>query len=128
MRILYVSVDGSMRVEKTRNVPRLIEMPDGYHPVTNDSVWQHAKRLMEPLMIIVQGVRAPMGGTMETADVSSVLYEIELAERAFKKPRVSKMWMRLIEAISEFIRTKALYFAIVGMMLYFIAQAMLEGA
>ena len=128
MRIEYISVDGRMRVEKTRHVPRLIELPDGYHPVTNDSVWQDAERRREPLLVIIQGVRAPLGGTMETEDVSGVLYEIELAERAFRKPRVSRMWMRAFEAIAEFLRTKALYIGVVGMCLYFIAQAMLEGS
>ena len=128
VRLLYISVDGSMRVEKTNRILRMVEMPDGNHPVTNDSVYQDAKRLMDPLMILVQGVRAPIGGTMEIEDISSVLYEIDLDERAFKKPRVSRMWMRAFEALVEFIRTKGLYFAIVALMIYFIAQAMLEAA
>ena len=57
MRILYFMVDGRAKMEKTNVNPRLLEMPDGYHPLTNDSVWQDAKRRMDPLLIIIQGVR-----------------------------------------------------------------------
>ena len=128
MRLIYITVDGKARNEKTRHIPRLLEMPDGYHPVTNDSVWHDAKRRLEPEMLIVQGVRAPHGGTMENEDVSCVLYEIELAEKAFRKNRVSKMWMRSVERLFEFIRTKGLYIGFVSMALFFLVQAMLEGS
>lgn len=128
MRIVYFKVDGRAQLEKTKTNPRLLEMPDGYHPVTNDSVWQDAKRLMEPILIIIQGVRGPYGGTMENEDVSSVLYEIELAERAFKKPRISKMWMRSLERIFDFIRTKGLYIGIIAFILYMLASSVMEGA
>lgn len=113
--------------EKTRTIPRLLEMPDGYHPITNDSVWQDYKRTMDPLLIIIQGVRGPYGGTMENKDVSSVLYEIELAERAFKKPRISKMWMRSLERLFEFLSTKGLYIGMIAFVLYFLGQSMLSG-
>ncbi len=127
MRILYFTVDGRCMPEKTRTIPRLLEMPDGYHPVTNDSVWQDAKRMMEPLLIIIQGVRGPYGGTMENKDVSSVLYEIELAERAFKRPKISKMWMRSLERLINFIQTKGLYIGVIIFILYFVAQSMFAG-
>ncbi len=125
MRIVYFTVDGRAIIEKTKTNPRLLEMPDGYHPVTNDSVWQHAKRTMDPVLVIIQGVRGPYGGTMENEDVSSVLYEIELAERAFKKPRISKMWMRTLERLVDFFLSKGLYIGIIIFVLYFVAQAMM---
>lgn len=128
MRIVYITVDGRAVLDKTKTNPRLLEMPDGYHPITNDSVWQDSKRILEPMMIVIQGVRGPLGATMENEDVSSVLYEIELEERAFRKPRVSKMWMRSLERIFDFLQTKGLYIAVIGFALYFIAQAMLQGA
>lgn len=127
MRILYFKVDGLTSVEKTKTNPRLLEMPDGYHPVTNDSVWQDSKRLMAPLLIIIQGVRGPYGATMENKDVSSVLYEIELAERAFKKANVSKMWMRSLERLIEFIQARGIYLGIVIFVLYFLGQSMFGG-
>lgn len=128
MRIVYITQDGRAIIDKTKTNPRLLEMPDGYHPITNDSVWQDANRILEPMMIVIQGVRGPLGATMENEDVSSVLYEIELEERAFRKPKVSKMWMRSLERIFDFLQTKGLYIAVIGFALYFIAQAMLQGA
>ncbi len=78
-------------------------------------------------MIIIQGVRGPYGATMENEDVSSVLYEIELAERAFKGPSVSKMWQRALLRLFEFIYSKGLMILIMIFFGYFIAQAMLAG-
>lgn len=127
-RILFFTVDGRCLVEKTKANPRLLEMPDGYHPVTNDSVWQDAKRLMDPLLVIIQGVRGPYGGTMENEDVSSVLYEIELAERAFKRPPVSKMWMRALQRFGDFLLTKGLYIIVILFVAFFVVQSMLEVA
>lgn len=127
MRIIYITVDGRAVVEKTKTTARILEMPDGYHPVTNDSVWQDSKRILEPMLLVIQGVRGPFGATMENEDVSSLLYEIELDERAFRKPRVSKMWMRSLERIFDFLQTKGLYIGVLGFALYFIAQAMLKG-
>lgn len=129
MRILYFTVDGRCVPEKTKTTnARLLEMPDGYHPVPNDSVWQDAKRLMEPILVIVYGVRGPIGGTMETEDVSSVLYEIDMDEHAFKKPRISKMWARALGRFVDFFVSKGIYIAIIIFILYMIAQSMLEVA
>lgn len=126
-RIIYFKVDGSATIEKVRHIPPLLEMPDGYHPVTNDSVWQHAKRVMDPVMVIIQRVRAPYGGTMENEDVRNVLFEIELEEAAFKKHKVSKMWMRAFEGIIDFILTKGIFILILIFIAYFLVQSMLGG-
>lgn len=126
-RVVYFMVDGIATIEKVRRIPPLLEMPDGYHPITNDSVWQDAKRMMDPLLIIIQRVRGPYGGTMENDDVSSVLYDIKVAQMAFKKPKVSKMWMRALERFMDFIVTKGIYIGVIAFALYFIAQAMFQG-
>lgn len=127
MRILYFKVDGQAQVEKTNNIPRLFEMPDGYHPVTNDSVWQDAKRTREPILIFIQGVRGPYGATMENEDVSSVLYEIELAERAFRKPNVSKMWYRALLRMLEWVYARGVPMVGIIIVAYFFVRGMLSG-
>jgi len=96
MKLVYLTVGGNATTESTKLRERFIEMPDGYHPVTNDSVWQDAKRRRDPMLFIIQGVRAPYGGTMAEKDVSLLLYEMELRERAFKPNSVSKMWWRAL--------------------------------
>lgn len=126
-RAFYFMVDGSANVEKVRRVPPLLEMPDGYHPITNDSVWQDAKRIRDPIMVLIQGVRAPYGGTMENEDVSNILFEIELEERAFKKHRISKMWMRALERFMDFVLTKGIFIVILIFVAYYIIQAMMGG-
>ena len=126
-RIIYFQVDGSASAEKIKKIPPLLEMPDGYHPITNDSVWQHAKRVMEPVMVIIQRVRAPYGGTMEAEDVSNVLFELELEERAFKKHHISKMWARALGRLVDFFISKGIFIIILIFIGYYLVQSMLGG-
>lgn len=105
MYLIYLGVDGSARLERAAVRERLIEMPDGIHPVTNDSVWQDAKRIRQPAMVFIQGVRAAYGSTMEAKDIELVLYDLEVKERALKKPKISKMWVRTLAAIGRWFLT-----------------------
>jgi hypothetical protein len=117
MKLIYLTVDGRARIENAKIGTRLVEEPDGYHPVTNDSVWQDAKRLKDAVMIVVQGVLGPYGASMTEADTLQVLYEIDIVERAFKPQSVSKMWQRwFANAFAWFMKYGILLFiiAIVG--------------
>lgn len=105
MKLFYLTVGGNATCESTKLRERFIEMLDGYHPVTNDSVWQDAQRRREPMLFIIQGVRAPYGGTMAEKDVSLLLYEMELRERAFKPNSVSKMWWRAFLRLCTMVKT-----------------------
>lgn len=125
--MLYFTVDGRCIAEKTKLNSGLIEMPDGYHPITNNSVWQDARRVKDALLIIIQGVRGPYGATMEDQDIARLLYDLELEERAFKKPRVSKMWWRALQRLGEMFLKYGLYVFIMGMVIYYAASAMLQG-
>ena len=63
---------------------------------------------------------------MENEDVSSVLYEIELAEKAFKKQNVSKMWWRALVALGDWFMKYGLWLGIMSFILYFLASSMLN--
>jgi hypothetical protein len=101
-KLIFLTVDGRARIENTKIGTRLIEMPDGYHPLTNDSVWQDAERMRPPAIVLIQGVLGGYGSNMTREDVLTTLYEIELAERAFRPASVSKMWMRALARMIEF--------------------------
>lgn len=126
--IQYFRNDGTCRIEKSNINARYIEMMDGDHPVTNDSVWQDNKRRRQPILAIFEGVLGPLGSDMAEEDIISLLTEIELIKLGFKKASVSKMWMRSLERIFEFIRTKALYIGIIAFVLYMLASSVMEGA
>ena len=102
MKIFYLTVDGICKIENTRVRARNLEMPDGPHPVTNDSVWQDAKRIRPPVMIILQDVFGPLGASMAKEDVKIRIYEIKMATMAFKSPSLSKMWQRAFARFVEF--------------------------
>jgi len=127
MLVFYLTVDGRAVKEKVKLKQRMIEMPDGNHPITNDSVWQDARRRRPPVMIIVQGVRGPYGATMENEDVSSILYEIECDERAFRPPSVSKMLWRQLTAVGSWLMKSGFYVAIMLLVVYLLWSSVLGG-
>ena len=114
MKLIYLMNDGRARVETAKVGTRLIEMPDGYHPITNDSVWQDAKRKSDSMMILVQGVLPAYGGTMAELDTLNVLREVEYAEKAFKPMSNSKMWQRAFQRIWDFFAKYLIWLFLVG--------------
>lgn len=128
MRLIYLTYDGRAKMEKTRTLQtREIEMPDGNHAYTNNSVWQDARRLREPLVIINQGVFPPMGATMAKTDALLQLYEIKLAEKALKPPSVSTMWQRTIYRFVDWILTNGVILGVVVLVLAMVAQTIMGG-
>jgi hypothetical protein len=115
-KLIFLTVDGRATVENTRLGTRLVEMKDGYHPLTNDSVWQDAERLRPPAVVMVSGVLGPYGSEMTKEDIQAVLYDIELAERAFKKPSVSKIWQRQLAWLWGVFTKYAVVLFIVGIL------------
>ncbi len=99
MKLMHLNVDGTVRMENARITQRMVEFPDGYHPKTNDSVWQDAKRKRPPVMISIEGVLPFYGGSMTAEDILHELYDVELSERAMKNQSVSKMNWRWIQAL-----------------------------
>jgi hypothetical protein len=94
MKLIHLNVDGTARIENARVTQRMVEFPDGYHPKTNDSVWQDAKRKRPPIMFSIEGVLPFYGGSMAGEDILHELYDVELSERAMKPQSVSKMSWR----------------------------------
>ncbi len=99
MKLIYLTVDGRAKVENWTINARNVEMSDGPHPVTNDSVWQDSKRVGPAVMMILQDVFAPYGGSMASEDVKTRMYEVKLASMAFRSPSVSKKWQRQLANI-----------------------------
>jgi len=109
MKLVYLTVDGRAKVENWTINARNVEMMDGPHPVTNDSVWQDSKRLGPALMFIIQDVLAPYGGSMAARDVKTRIYEVKLASMAFKAPSLSKMWVRWLQNMFDWVTSHIVY-------------------
>lgn len=127
MKLIYLMNDGGSRIENAKINARMIEMPDGYHPLTNDSVWQDSKRRKNPVLFIIQGVLRPYGATMAKEDIFSILYDIELAEQGFRTQSVSKMWQRQIAAILSWMGKSLPYLFIVAIAGYGIYTTLVGG-
>lgn len=128
MKLIYLTNEGKARIENAKIGTRLVEMPDGYHPVTNDGVWQDSKRRSDAVMVLMQGVLGPYGSSMTEEDTLNVLLEIELAERAFKPQSVSKMWQRSLAAMFDWFMKYGIILFIVAITGYAIVNSLTGGA
>ena len=114
-------------MEKTRVNARYLEMPDGDHPMTNDSFWQHSERRQIPIIAFFEGVPGALGSDMVAKDMENMLTEIELIKLSFRNPGVSKMWVRAVMRLFGGLFKIGLPTLIFIFMAYFVVQAMLEG-
>ena len=128
MIIQYYRVDGTMKVERTKLNARYIEMPDGAHPVTHDSVYQDDKRTRQPILCIFEGVTPPLGADMTEEDLSSMMTEIELIKLSYKKPSFSKLWMRLFSQAFEWLFKRGAPIALFGFIAFVVMDSYFGGA
>lgn len=128
-KLAYFRVDGSATVESARLDYRLIEMPDGPHPLTNDSVWQHAKRRFPPIVFFMQDVLPAYGASMHHEDIKTQVFGTKLKQMALKDPtgRMSKVWIRRIEAFFEFLWSRGAIILVALFIIYNVASAMFGG-
>ena len=94
--MMHLNRDATVRLENARITQRMVEFPDGYHPMTNDSVWQDAMRKRPPVIVSIDGVLPFYGGSMTGQDILHELYDVELSARAMKRQSVSKMSWRFL--------------------------------
>ena len=125
MKILYLKVDGLCKVENWKVNARNLEMPDGPHPVTNDSIWQDSKRTGPPVMMVIQDVLGPYGASMASEDVKTRMYEVKLASMAFKQPSISKMWQRWLANAFEWFMKYGIILFIVAITGYAVIQSLM---
>jgi len=122
MKLIHLNVDGTARIENAKITQRIVELPDGYHPKTNDSVWQDAMRKKPAMMFSLEGVLRFYGGSMAQEDILHALYDVELSERAMKQQSVSKMsWRWLAQLWGGLMKYGVVLFfvAIIGWALYY---------
>jgi hypothetical protein len=128
MKLIYLTVDGREIVEKAHITQRIIQEPDGYHPVTNDSVWHNTRRRPDTRIVILDGVLPPLGSNMAHEDVVSLFREEITMEAGFEKKPVSKMWMRSFARMGEWFMKYGIMmgFALLGIYLV-VSQLFLGG-
>ena len=128
MKILYLKVDGLCKVENWKVNARNLEMLDGPHPVTNDSIWQDSKRLGPAVMMVIQDVLAPYGASMASEDVKTRMYEVKLASMAFKEPSISKMKWRMLANAFDWLMKYGIILFIVAISGYAVINSLSGGA
>jgi len=102
MKLVYLTVDGREIVENTKAISRrLVEEPDGYHPLTNDAVWHNVERRHDTRMVVIDGVLPLLGGDMTNDDLVTLFNESVVEEVSFRSLSVSRMWWRAFNRFGE---------------------------
>jgi len=126
-RILYFTNDGRVVIEKTNINARYLELPDGYHPITNDSIWQDSKRMRDPVLPVFEGVLGPLGSDMIETDVKTMITEAEIIKKSHKKLNISKMWVRVLQRMGSWLYKYGLLLFVSIFIIYTIIKAFIGG-
>jgi hypothetical protein len=121
----YITQDGRMIEQKTVINERYIEMRDGFHPMTNDCVFQDSARRKDNSIIIAEQCTIPLFSEMGDAEMSTLFREYVVAESKFKQPTVSKMWTRTLIALWNWIRVYGVPFAVALFVIYIVGNDLL---
>ena len=127
MTIQYFTVDGRCIIDRSTVGSRYLEMRDGYHPVTNDSMWQDDKRMRPPMICIFEGVTPALGASMAHEDIKVLFTEMTAIRRCHKQPSVSKMWLRALANMFRSILKVGLPTIIFIFIAYFVIMSMIQG-
>jgi hypothetical protein len=123
----YITQDGRMVEQKTVINERYIEMRDGFHPMTNDCVFQDSRRRKDNSILIPEQCTVPLFSEMGDAEMATLFREYVVAESKYKQPTVSKMWIRSLVALWDWIRGHGVALMIGLFIIYIVGNALLQG-
>lgn len=127
MRLIYLTVDGREIVEKAKITQRIIEEPDGYHPLTNDAVWHNVRKRPDERIVILDGVLPPLGSMMAHEDIVSLFREEIAMEAGFQKKPVSRMWGRAFARAGDWLLKYGLTTAVTMAAIVLVANQLIYG-
>jgi hypothetical protein len=123
----YITQDGRMIEQKTVINERYIEMRDGFHPMTNDCVFQDSQRRRDNSIIIAEQCTIPLMSKTGDPEMETLIREYIVAESKFKQPTVSKMWGRSLRALGAWIAAYGIPLGIALLVIGVIVDSLLKG-
>lgn len=113
--------------QKTTINERYIEMRDGFHPMTNDCVFQDSQRRRDNSILIAEQCTIPLMSKTGDPEMETLIREYIVAESKFKQPTVSKMWARTFRAIGAWLAAYGIPLCIGLFVIGVVANALLQG-
>lgn len=99
MKIKTYYKDGRVRVENVKKSYDFYELDDGYHVIPPDSVYRDREGKNPAMVIMVDGLIAPLGSKQTVDLVDKVWNNMDMTKDAGGPPSVSTSFMRML---SEF--------------------------
>lgn len=90
MRVFYTTSSGLATVEEVKPHVRVIEMKDGLHTITKDSVYRDIENERNAMVFIWQDVTPSQGGSL----TEDALLSIEVAKMNRQSTKISRYWKR----------------------------------
>ena len=94
-RVYYMANTGHAWVDYIHPRFRIVEFRDGYHPISNETVWRPGTRDSEPCVYVWQGRTSPEGSSKER--VRFVMKETNRLKDNRQPILVSKLWVRWLK-------------------------------
>jgi hypothetical protein len=127
VRTIYITPDGRAKAEKTRLFQRLIEEPDGYHPVNPEAIWHDDQRRKQPLMVIWNMVINPQGSKLPEEAVKGIERECEIIKRCRRKQSISRIWGRMLERAMQFLSSYGIMLLVFILIASVVIRSMMGG-
>lgn len=125
IRTLFFGVDGHARSEKMKADKRLIELRDGFHPLTSDAVFRDYRRKNTSLVVLWDGVAAPEGVVTSKTFLRSLYQEFIVTTLSLKNLSVSTMAGRAMERAIRWLLTRGFATGFMFIILIVIIRAVL---
>lgn len=127
VRLCYLSVDGQEITEKTKITQRLIQEPDGYHPLTNDATYHNTRKRPDQRIVLLDGVTPPLGSKMAHDDMLGLFIEEVTMEAGHERLSTSKMFWRNLAAVGQWLLKYGLMLLIFMFVMLLVVAQLYQG-
>ena len=96
---MFVGKSGYVKMEKADDSHFLFEADDGMHPLSHDAVFRPRNEEDEPLIILFDGVTAPLGANTSKEAIQNILATITIAHETGRGISISSRLGRILDKI-----------------------------
>jgi hypothetical protein len=123
MKIKTYYKDGRVKVEQIKRSYDFYELEDGYHVIPPDSVYRDRAGKMPPVVIMIDGLVAPLGSAQSVALIDKTWNNMDMTKDAGGPPSVSTSLNRMLaEFMAKFGRYMPILIVIVLVIYALLAQ------
>jgi hypothetical protein len=123
MRKLFIDVNNNITAERIRGDSMFIEDKDGYHIAPVNSIYRHAQRKDDSIVILAHDRITAVGETQTKESVNRIGKSIDLAVFNGQRLTIDTTWGRWLKMVGKY----AIPIGVAGFMLLIGIQSLMSG-